>query len=333
VKSANVKLNLRGPVYRYNSKTCRYERVGVSFWGALTYGSALAVCAVAMLGGMIFLHDYLNDSPSEIAFRKENIALEKHSAILTRQLESVEEKLLSLQEKDQTLHNKFFASEGAENTVSDNEKHRSGILLANPDTFRKVVKEIHAASDELIATSLKANTEFLRSFEVDENKLSVVPSLPIYQPAKELSPEKLLSGFGRRINPFHKGLYDHPGIDIALPRGTEVMATATGKVRLVKRSLLQAGYGNYIEIDHGNGFVTRYAHLEEITVKVGEHVSKGTVIALSGNSGGSVAPHLHYEIIRNEKNIDPILFMINGLSTSEYEVFRLVSQKQNQSLD
>jgi murein DD-endopeptidase MepM/ murein hydrolase activator NlpD len=333
LKSANVKLSLKGPVYRYNPKTCRYERVGVSFWGALTYGSALLTCSLAILAGLLLLHDFLNDSAGEIAFRKENIALEKHSAILTKQLDAVEAKLVLLNEKDQQLHDKFFATEVDNKNSSDVEKHRSAILLANPDSFRKVIKEIDELSDELIGAAENANFAFLQSFEVDENSLSIIPSLPVYQPARALTAENLLSGFGKRINPFHKGLYDHPGIDIALPRGTEVIATASGKVSLVKRSDLQAGYGNYLEITHGNGFVTRYAHLEEIKVKVGQQVEKGSTIALSGNSGGSVAPHLHYEILRNEKNVDPILYMIHGLSTSEYEVFRSVSQKQNQSLD
>src|SRR5262249_14451322 len=96
---------------------------------------------------------------------------------------------------------------------------------------------------------------------------------------------------------------------------------------------LQAGYGNFIEIDHGHGFTTRYAHLGEIKIRQGQRVKKGTAIATVGSTGGSIAPHLHYEVIRNGKQIDPVHFMIDGVTSHEYSVLRTISQKENQSLD
>jgi murein DD-endopeptidase MepM/ murein hydrolase activator NlpD len=136
-----------------------------------------------------------------------------------------------------------------------------------------------------------------------------------------------------RVNPFHKGLYEHPGVDIAMPRGSAVIATASGTVIEICKSTVQAGYGNYIEIDHGNGFITRYAHLEDVQVKYRQKITKGSVIATVGNSGGSIAPHLHYEIIRDGITVDPVHYMIEGLSSHEHHQLKLISQKQNQSLD
>jgi murein DD-endopeptidase MepM/ murein hydrolase activator NlpD len=112
-----------------------------------------------------------------------------------------------------------------------------------------------------------------------------------------------------------------------------VLATAPGQIITARKSDLLAGYGNYIEIDHGNGFVTRYAHLEVLNVKAGQKVTKGFVIATTGNSGGSVAPHLHYEIIRNNKQVDPVRYLISGVNASQHDQFISMSQRENQSLD
>jgi murein DD-endopeptidase MepM/ murein hydrolase activator NlpD len=157
--------------------------------------------------------------------------------------------------------------------------------------------------------------------------------MPAYQPVQPWSADKVLSGFGTRVNPFHKGLYEHPGVDIGAPRGAAVNATAPGVVTEIKRSTVEAGYGNFIEIDHGHGFRTRYAHLEEIKVKLNQRIAKGAVIGTVGNSGGSIAPHLHYEIIRDGKNVDPVRYMIEGLSSLEHHQLTQVSKKHNQSLD
>jgi murein DD-endopeptidase MepM/ murein hydrolase activator NlpD len=164
----------------------------------------------------------------------------------------------------------------------------------------------------------------------DAGRVYVMPTLP---PIASLTADNLVSGFGMRINPFHKGMYEHPGVDIASTRGTAVLASATGTVVDLKRSDLQAGYGNFIDIDHGHGFVTRYAHLENIDVRIGQRVKKGNVIGTVGSTGGSVAPHLHFEVLRKGKPVDPVHFMIEGVTSHDYDVLKSTSHKQNQSLD
>ncbi|MBK8290924.1 MAG: M23 family metallopeptidase [Flammeovirgaceae bacterium] len=138
---------------------------------------------------------------------------------------------------------------------------------------------------------------------------------------------KLVSGYGIRINPFHKGNYHHDGVDISSARGTVVTATAEGQVTIVKRSDLVAGYGNYLEVDHGDGYVTRYSHLEEIVVRQGQTVKKGQSIGIVGSSGGSIAPHLHYEVIKNGNNLNPIDFFMEGIASGQYEA--LVNFRKN----
>lgn len=96
---------------------------------------------------------------------------------------------------------------------------------------------------------------------------------------------------------------------------------------------MQAGYGNYIEIDHGNGLITRYAHLEDVMVRVGQKVSKNSVIGTVGMSGGAIAPHIHYEIIRNGEQVDPVPYMLEKLNSKEYIELQKLGSKKNQSLD
>jgi murein DD-endopeptidase MepM/ murein hydrolase activator NlpD len=114
------------------------------------------------------------------------------------------------------------------------------------------------------------------------------------------------SKFGYRISPFTNRKVFHEGIDIAAMYGAEVKATANG---LVIFAGYKPGYGNLVTIDHGFGFVTRYAHNSKILVKVGDKVSKGDVIAKVGNSGKSTGPHCHYEVLVNGVPVNPVKFI------------------------
>ncbi len=157
--------------------------------------------------------------------------------------------------------------------------------------------------------------------------------MPAIVPIENFDYGKLVSGYGTRINPWHKGKYDHDGVDLAAARGTNVLAAGDGRIVLVKRSELQAGFGNYIEIDHGHGFVTRYTNLGEITARIGQKINKGQAIAVVGISGGSIAPHVHYEVIKNGKNINPVNVFVEGLDAEQFSKMAEASRKFNQSLD
>ena len=319
--------------YRYNPKTCRYERSGVNAREAFFYAFGVLVVAVLMLAGLLILHDFIIDSEKEISLRKENNALEKNQIVLTAQLSSIESSLASLQDEDEKLHSKFFGApmeKMHEKTAAIADRQ---MLLADASEFRATVAELSQRSSSLHIQSSLTNLFYGTNLSLEKQKLNSVESIPTLPPVKEWDPEKLLSGFGMRVNPFHKGLYEHPGVDIAMSRGIEIISASAGTVREVKRSNLQAGYGNYIEIDHGYGFVTRYAHLEDIKIRLGQKVVKGTVIATIGNSGGSIAPHLHYEIIRNGKNVDPVIYMVEGVSSEMHHLMKTLGKKQNQSLD
>ncbi len=114
------------------------------------------------------------------------------------------------------------------------------------------------------------------------------------------------SFYGSRIDPFNGKKTFHEGIDIAAKEGSPVMAVADGIVSWVGE---RGGYGGLVEIDHGNGYVTRYAHNKTIKVSKGVRVSKGEVVALMGSTGRSTGPHVHYEVLRDGKHINPYSFI------------------------
>ena len=128
-----------------------------------------------------------------------------------------------------------------------------------------------------------------------------------------------------------KQLVFHDGMNLIAPIGTDVMATASGKVIKVERS--KRNRGNVVEIDHLNGYVTTYSHLSDILVRNGQMVQAGKIIGRVGNTGTSFAPHLHYQVIFNGEPSDPMNYFISELDMNDYEDFLTVVLNTGQSLD
>ncbi len=114
------------------------------------------------------------------------------------------------------------------------------------------------------------------------------------------------SRYGYRADPFTGRSAWHAGVDFAGKQGSDVVSVASGVVTIAEP---RYGYGRLVEVNHGNGYKTRYAHCQEIKVKVGDVVRKGDVIALMGNSGRSTGPHVHFEVYRNGRNVDPAAYI------------------------
>jgi murein DD-endopeptidase MepM/ murein hydrolase activator NlpD len=324
---------MRYTTYRYNTETCHFERVRLKVWNVLWYFLGLAVTASCMLLGILLLHDFLVNTDHEKRLRVENRALKDHHAILSGELNELQPVLTSLENKDKVLHKRFFGSQAVLPREQPHRAAKENFLLADASAFRKQVVSLSETSQDLLGAASKTNTYFRNKFADEQAEFESLPSVPTLQPITPWEADRLISGYGMRVNPFHKGLYEHLGVDVAVIRGTPVVATAAGVVREAKRSDLQAGYGNYVEIDHGHGWVTRYAHLEDTQVRFGARITKGQVIGTVGSSGGSVAPHLHYEILHEGKNVDPVFYMIEGLTSEQHHRLTYRSHQQNQSLD
>ena len=319
--------------YHYNPKTFRYERARITIKDVIWYVSGLLVTAMILCGVAIVIHDYWTETESERLLVIENSLLKKHKPVLEEDLTKIEATLAHLKEADKDLYLRIFNSEAPEYAPLTTSISREQALLADASGFSDLLSILKTKSEQLKSKSTRSNKAFANTIHVSKEQLEILQSIPSIQPINNPQLDLLVSGFGERINPFHKGNYQHPGADFAAARGTEVFAAASGRVITINRTSLQAGYGNYIDIDHGHGFVTRYAHLEEIKVHRGQKVVKGITIGTIGSSGGSIVPHLHYEIIRDGEQVNPTPYMMEGLTSEQHNALLKLSAKQNQSLD
>lgn len=317
--------------YYYNPETCRYEPKRTAYGSLIGYGFLFVTTTVLIFAGILFLHSKLFLTARGKELKKENKAFEKYAASLRQETQTLETSIAELKEKNASLHVKLFESPLEKQEEAPAPK--ADLLLADAETFRDELESLETKASSIKRTAISHNSE-IASYSIREHDKVFLLSVPSIQPLKISEDAKLVSGFGMRINPFHKGNYQHPGVDFTASRGTDVLATANGRViRAVKGSTLQAGYGNYVDIEHSNGLTTRYAHLDDVTVKPGQMVKKGFTIGTVGMSGGSVAPHVHYEIIRNEKQVDPLPYMLEGLTSDQHTELQKLGAKMNQSLD
>ena len=321
------------PQFRYNRKTLRYERVGFSFWRSSITFLAYIVFGFLFFIGLNLFQNFFIETKLEKALVDENNALKEYKAVLASQLTESSELLGQLKTEEAQLNERLFElPETAAEPTNDLPAYPQ-FAATEDESFDEQVTKMSEHLYLLNAKAKKYNQFFADRLNVKKSDLPKLLNLPSVAPVKDLMADNLVSGFGMRINPFHKGKYHHDGIDIALPKGTEVLATGNGRVSSFSLSNLEAGYGNYIEIDHGSGIITRYAHLEKIGVTWGQKISKGQVIGLSGSSGGTVAPHLHYQVLKNGLSVDPLVYLIEGINSVHHRQLALKSKIQNQSLD
>jgi murein DD-endopeptidase MepM/ murein hydrolase activator NlpD len=157
---------------------------------------------------------------------------------------------------------------------------------------------------EAIIATQDGFSEILEAFEKEQDRLSNIPSInPVYSPDAWVS-----SAYGYRSDPISGGKKFHDGMDVVAPRRTPIIATADG---VVKFAGWRAGLGRMVEIKHGYGYSTVFGHNEKLSVKKGDRVKRGDVVALLGSTGRSTGPHLHYEIRRNGKTKNPYKYVID----------------------
>ncbi len=323
---------MRQSNYIYNPRTCRYEPDKVKVKDVAVYTVTLALVSVLLLTGLLFLHSKLFTSPAEQALRLENKVIQKHHGILASELQKTEAILTGIKDLDLEVHQKLFESTFQQKQTSTQKQ----VLLAGATDFNAIVDLLKSKSSNLSSKSNLKNQEVANriKFELKKYGIGRLVSLPSIQPIANPESANLVSGFGVRINPFHKGNYHHRGADFAALRGTKVVATGPGRVMEVNiGNGLEGGYGNYIKIDHGYGIVTLYAHLEEVYVTNGQKVDKWKPIGTVGITGGVTAPHVHYEIIRDGKPVDPLIYMLDDLSSTQYIELQNLASRKNQSLD
>ena len=318
--------------YYYDTKTLSYkpiESTGIEkFKKFIVYLSSSAILAFFTL--LIFFQYF--DSPKEKRLKGEINHLLSQYEIINNDLEKIELVLDDIQKRDDNIYRTIFEADPIPTSIRkqgfggvNRYKKLSG--YSNSDLIINTSKKIDQLTKQLYLQS----KSFDEIIELAKNKSKMLASIPAIQPVANKDLKRMTSGYGYRIHPIYKTRKMHYGMDYSAKVGTEIYATGDGVISKVKRS--KRGYGNYVKINHGFGYETLYAHMSKYIVKKGQKVKRGEVIGYVGNTGISTAPHLHYEVRKDNKKINPVNFYFNDLTPDEYEKMLELASQPNQSFD
>ena len=319
--------------YYYDTETCKYERVKTKTSDVIL--NALGIGALIMIAaaGLVLLH--INYFPSPKTVLLENKIAEQRFYItkLDREVERLNEILGGIENRDDNIYRVVLGAEPIDKAIREagvGGSERYADIKEKQIIDQDMIIELQEKVDKLrrkIYIESKSQDELVK---LAENKEKLYASIPAIQPISNKKLVALASGFGMRTHPIYKVKKLHTGIDFAASIGTPIYATADGVVATVEVKF--SGYGKNVIIDHGFGYRTRYAHMHDFAVKQGQHVRRGDLIGYVGNTGISTAPHLHYEVHINGRQVDPVHYFYNDLSPDEYEKILELSSIENQSL-
>lgn len=289
-----------------------------------------ALIFVAMLAGVYLLFT-LFDTPEQHRLRGQNEALEAELARLEMRYDTVEQVLDNVIERDKNVFRILFESEPYAFNDSASEQRWD-----NYDRLSEMSEsELYREMNERMASLERGQHHITRLFErvsaATDSLGSKANNIPAIQPVLNKELTLLTAPYGMLIHPFYKSLVAHQGVDYTVPVGSRVFATADGTVKEVKTRKTTSG--RTIIINHGKGYETQYSHLSRIDVKKGQKVRRGDIIGLTGNSGLSLSPHLHYEVRFNGMRVDPIHYFFMELSPHDYQRIIKISQSGMQSFD
>ena len=271
------------------------------------------------------------DMPAEHKLRHSTDKLRAEHISMTERYEELTEVIENVERRDENVFRKLFESNPYDLTIdNDNERialHESLMNMDNDEllqTLEDMVQKANIENDKLT----RSYEDMMYALETSSLSIDCIPSI---QPVNNKQLTLLAAGKKPLINPFHRTMREHHGVDYLIPEGTPVFATADGTVQSLSEK--NTTHGKAITIDHGNGYQTSYSHLLDIRVKKGAKVKRGDIIALSGNSGLSFAPHLHYEVIFNSMRVDPVHYFFMELNAKEYQRMVRIALSSMQSFD
>ncbi len=316
----------------FNTHTLSYEKVVVG-WGTRIFrfvGFIIAAFVFSLVISTIYYRFF--DSPKEKILKAELSEMQGQYLILNQETERLSSILNELHYRDGNIYRVMFeadpinsdvwqAGSGGVNKYRYLEKFDNG----------EVIKDIAVQVDKLKKQMVIQSKSYDEIAEMIKNKQQMLASIPSIQPIRNRKLERMASGFGWRIDPVYKITKFHSGMDFTCPVGTDVNVTGDGVVEEVNYNF--GGYGNEIIVNHGYGYRTRYAHLSRFKVRKGQKVKRGDVIGHTGNTGKSVGPHLHYEVLKNRNAVNPVYFYYNDLKDADFQKMVELSNNPGQTLD
>lgn len=319
--------------YQYNNSTLSYEKVKVSTGQRMIRAVIFVLASLFFAAGIYIAFETIYDSPKDRQLKAENQELMLQLELLGKRVDQMSIILADLENRDDNIYRAVFEVEPIPANL-----RRAGIGGVNR---YKNLEKFKGSADIVIATTKKldrlAKQLYIQSKSFDEiyslakQKEEMLASIPAIQPISNKDLTRLASGFGMRIDPHYKTPAFHEGMDFTAPTGTPIYATGNGTI--IRADRKARGYGNHVRVDHGFGYVTLYAHMSEIAVKPGQQVLRGEIIGYVGNTGKSSGPHLHYEVHKNDRPVNPINFYFSDLTPEEFDMMIQLASQENQSFD
>ncbi|MDR0971266.1 MAG: M23 family metallopeptidase [Bacteroidales bacterium] len=278
---------------------------------------------------MVLIIYYFIDSPKEKILKRQVSSYERQYNSLNKQIDNLSDMLIDVENRDKEVYRVIFEVEPTQIDL-EYQKQKDKIKRERQSFSESDLISLTKEKINLLEKRLFSQEKSLKEIlQIAKNKKERMVSMPAILPISK-NKSKLVSGFGNRFHPILQIKRMHSGIDFSAPTGTEVYATANGQIE--DFNMAGSGYGLAIVINHGFGYETLYAHLSKILVKPGDKVVRGDIIGLVGSTGLTQAPHLHYEVHKNQKPVNPVYYFFNDLTIEEYEKVIEKSQEENQSL-
>lgn len=317
--------------YRFNPDSLTYEKIKNTPKRLAKIG--LVYLTVFFVMGFSFMLLWLHFFPSalEKQLQYENATLRSQYKVLNNKLTTVQSVLEDIADRDNNIYRVIFETDPIPNevrTAGFGGVNRYADLESRPNM--EIVVETAKRLDVLYKMLYVQTLSFDSVINLAKNKEDMLRRIPAIQPLADRDVTRFASGFGYRIHPIYKTYKMHTGIDLTAPPGTKIYATGDGKITLAK---FERGYGKCVVIDHGYNYQSLYAHMSMILVRNGQEVKRGEVIGLVGNTGTSTGPHLHYEVIKNGRPVNPINYFLNDLTPEEYDEMIQISLRPTQTLD
>lgn len=322
---ANVK-------YRFNPESLNYYKVETTFSQKLK--RFLTYFAASIFAAIIYYIVFASfvDLPKEKGLKRQISELDANYHNFSQQLSRIEAVIEDMQDRDDNIYRTIFEAEPINKSVRDAGFGGSDRYKAYEDMSNgQIVGQTARRLDQIMSKVVIQSKSYDDLIEYAKNYSSEIASIPAIQPISNKDLRRTASGWGWRIHPIYKIRKFHYGMDFTAPTGSEIYATGDGIVEEMTSS--RRGYGNKVILNHGFGYKTLYAHMSEFNVKQGQKVKRGDVIGFVGNTGLSTAPHLHYEVLHNNKNVNPINYYFNDLTAEEYDRMIEISMKSGQTFD
>ena len=322
---------MRKVYYIYNPQTQTYDRIYPTVRQRMMSLLRRLFIGMGLGAGSFIVLLLIFGSPSEKELRKENSRLQAQYNVLSSRLDEAMGVLQDIQQRDDNLYRVIFQADPVPSAIrkagyGNTNRYEDLLDMADAELVVNTTQKLDMLTKQLYIQS-RSFDDVVEMCKQHDEMLRCIPAI---QPVANKDLKRTASGYGRRIDPIYGTTRFHEGMDFAANPGTEVYATGDGTV--VEMGW-QTGYGNTIVIDHGFGYVTRYAHLQAFRTQRGKKVVRGEVIGEVGNTGKSTGPHLHYEVHVKGQVVNPVNYYFMDLSAEDYDRMIQLAANHGKVLD